>query len=446
VQKFSRWISGAAVVAVFSMAAAVWAQDAPKKQVKDQAEFDLFNAVQKDAAANNGDQMTKDLDAWKQHNPDSQFKDEREVLYVKAYVMAKQWDKTLAKAKELMDKDLDAMFPDPAQGPGQVISVYFSAVQAASALPTPTPDQLAIGVQAAHKILDYKRVPQGVAPDQWATAKKTLDDAANNLLYRAAILPAMEAQQKKDWPTAEAAWIKAGGDYPDKALIAYNLGVALRAENKHDQAVWQFARAVAMDPTLGGTAKGDQITSFVKTYYHNLHGGDDGLDQIEQQAKSGANPPANFHVPTATEVAEAKQKEFETSHPDLALWMKLKATLTSDQGMQYFEQSMKGAEIPELVGTVLESKCRARELEVAVPLPDATGAPTAEITLKLVNEAGAASPLTGKAESGRIKFKGVAEAFSKEPFMLTMTIDKKAIEDLKVTPCAAAAPVRRKKK
>jgi hypothetical protein len=318
--------------------------------------------------------------------------------------------------------------------------VYFGAVTAASSLPNPTPDQLAIGVQAAHKILDYKRAPSDVAPAAWADAKKQLDAASNALLYRAAIMPAMGAQTQRDWPTAEAAWTKAMGEYPNKALIAYNLGVTLRAQNKHDQAIWQFARAAAIDPTLEGTAQGPQITNFVKTYYHNLHGADDGLEQIEQQAKAGASPPAGFHVPTAQEIAEAKQKEFETSHPDIALWMKLKATLTSDGGQQYFETGMKGAQVPELTGTVLESACRAKELKVAVPLPDATGTPTPEITLRLVNDAGAAAPLPGKALSGRVTFVGVAEAFTKDPFMLTMTIEKKDIKDLKVEACAAPAP------
>ncbi|MGA7237754.1 MAG: tetratricopeptide repeat protein [Bryobacteraceae bacterium] len=446
-QKFSQWIGGAAALAVLTMASTTcWAQGTaaapPQKAVKDQAEFDLFDAVKKDLLQNNGAKAVTDLDAWKQHNPDSAFKDDREVMYIQAYQMAKDWGKLLDKAKELMSKDLDAMFPDPAQGPKQVIPVYFGAVTAASSLQNPTPEQLAIGVEAAHKILDYKRAPSDVAPAAWATAKKQLDDASNAMLYRAAILPAMEAQTKRDWPAAEAAWTKAMGDYPNKAMIAYNLGVALRAQNKHDQAIWQFARAVGIDPTLEGTANGTTITNFVKTYYRNLHGAEDGLDQIEQQAKAGASPPAGFHVPTAQEIAEAKQKEFETSHPDIALWMKLKATLTSDQGQQYFDSGMKGAQVPELTGTVLESACRAKELKVAVPLPDATGAPTAEITLKLVNDAGAASALPGKADSGRVTFVGVAEAFTKDPFMLTMTIDKKDIKDLKVTPCAAA-PARK---
>ena len=205
-QKFSRWIGGAAALAVLTIAAATgWAQDAgaPKKAVKDQAEFDLYDAVTKDMLNNAGAKAITDLDAWKQHNPDSAFKDDREVMYVQAYQMAKQWDKVLLKAKELMGRDLDAMFPDPAQGPRQVSIVLFGAVTAALALPNPTPEQMAIGLEAARKLLDYKREPAGLAPGAWATAKKTMDTAAKALLYRAAIMPATQAQTKRDWPAAE---------------------------------------------------------------------------------------------------------------------------------------------------------------------------------------------------------------------------------------------------
>jgi tetratricopeptide (TPR) repeat protein len=443
VQKLSQWIGGAAALAVLTIAATTgWAQDAaaPQKAVADQAEYDLFDAVKKDLLLGNGAKAITDLDAWKQHNPASQYKDDREVMYLKAYELSKDYDKELAKAKELMSHDLDAMFSDPAQGPGQVVSVYFAAVTAASALPNPTPEQLATGAEAAHKILDYKRDPKGIDPAAWATAKQQLAAASNALLYKAAFLPPYQAEQKKDYDTAIAGYQKAMADYPNKTALAYRLGITLRAQHKDDLAIWQFARVVGVDPTLDGTAKAADITKFLNTYYHNLHGSDEGLDQLIQQAKASPTPPADFHVKTAQEIATENEAKFEKDHPDIALWMKLKATLTSDQGQQYFDSGMKGAQVPELTGTVLESACRAKELKVAIPLPDATGAPVAEITLKLVNDAGAASPLTGKAETGRITFQGVAEAFTKDPFMLTMTIDKKDVKDLKVTPCAAPAP------
>ena len=92
-QKFSQWIGGAAALAVLTMAAATcWAQDAaaPQKAVKDQAEFDLFDAVKKDLLQGNGAKAITDLDAWKQHNPDSAYKDDREVMYLQAYELSQR--------------------------------------------------------------------------------------------------------------------------------------------------------------------------------------------------------------------------------------------------------------------------------------------------------------------------------------------------------------------
>jgi hypothetical protein len=99
---------------------------------------------------------------------------------------------------------------------------------------------------------------------------------------------------------------------------------------------------------------------------------------------------------------------------------------------------MKGAQVPELRGTVLEGKCRAKELLVAVPLPDATGPLVPEITIKLE------TPLTAKPETSQVTFVGVATEFTKDPtFMLTMTANPKTdIHDLKTSPCAAA-PTRK---
>ncbi len=435
-RRLNRWMSGATAAAILVATALTGAaQNAgtPEKKVKDQAEYDLYDAATKDILAKNGTKAIEDLNTWKQKYPDSDYKNDREVMYIQAYQFAQQYDKVLDKAKELMAQNLDSLFPDPKGGPQLVIQVLFAATTAIPKIPNPTPDQIATATQAAKMLKDYNRKPEGVSDTDWAAARKSMTAAAEGTLYQMAVSPAVQAQTKRDYPAAEVAWSKALGDYPDKSYIAYNLGVTLRAEHKDDQALYEFARAVALDPTLGGTSNANTITTFVTNYYKNYHGSVDGLDQLEQQAKANPTPPADLHIKTAQEIAEEQQKQFETTHPDIALWMKLRATLTSEQGQQYFESGMKGAQVPELKGTVLESKCRARELQVAVPLPDATGPLVPEITLKLE------TPLTGKAESGVITFTGVAEAFSRDPFMLTMTIDKKDIKDLKVTPCAAPA-------
>jgi hypothetical protein len=127
------------------------------------------------------------------------------------------------------------------------------------------------------------------------------------------------------------------------------------------------------------------------------------------------------------------------------MWMSIKGQLADTNGQQYFEDQLKdhdmsgenGAKL--LRGILLEAKpaCRSKELLVAVPLPDATGTPVAEITLKLE------APLTGKpGTGGEILFNGEPVAFTKEPFMLTMGSSKEKIDGLTMTPCAAA-PARK---
>jgi hypothetical protein len=114
--------------------------------------------------------------------------------------------------------------------------------------------------------------------------------------------------------------------------------------------------------------------------------------------------------------------------------MKIKGALADANGEEYFSKQLKDSQVPKLRGTVVEAKCRAKEILVAVPLPDAQGEQKAEITLKLD------APVAGKPQAGS-EFhwdKSVPTAFTKDPFMLTMDVEKANIEGLKTSPCAAA--------
>jgi hypothetical protein len=100
--------------------------------------------------------------------------------------------------------------------------------------------------------------------------------------------------------------------------------------------------------------------------------------------------------------------------------------------------------VPKLKGTLVDAKpaCRSKELLIAVPLPDAQQPLQAEITLKLD------APLTGKPElNAEIQFEGVPGAFAKDPFMLTLDVEKAKVDGLKTTPCtpAPARPATKKK-
>jgi hypothetical protein len=147
------------------------------------------------------------------------------------------------------------------------------------------------------------------------------------------------------------------------------------------------------------------------------------------------NPPAGFKIKTATEIATEKEEQFKAQYPQLALWMGIKRQLTTPEGDQYFQSSLKDAQVPKLKGTVMGGKpeCRAKEILVAVPEPNQTSTVTAEITLKLD------AAVTGKPVAGtEIQWEGVPSAFSKDPLMLTMDTEKAKIEGLKLEPCTVA--------
>jgi hypothetical protein len=249
------------------------------------------------------------------------------------------------------------------------------------------------------------------------------------------------SKDPKECVTAESAYKKALEQFPDNAQIAYQLGRALRCQQvaspeKVAQALYEFARAVSLDPTLGGTMDPKALNDYLDKAYNTLHGSLDGLDQLKTQAKASPLPPADLKIETATAILAKKQAEFEQSNPQLALWMKIKGALADTDGAQYFESQLKDSGVPPMKGTLIEGKpaCKSKELLVAIPLPDQQGNPVAEITLKLE------TPLTGKPETGgTIQWTGVPKAFTKDPFMLTMEqAEKTKVENLKTSPCGAA--------
>lgn len=446
VQKYFRQAGGAAAIALLTVVGLAGApQDAapqtnaPKeKAVKDQAEFDISDAATKDILSNNGTKAVEDLNTWKQKYPDSDFKNDREIMYIQAYLLNKQFDKLLDKAKELIAQNLDSMFPDPKTGPQQVVKVLFAAVNGILSIPDPTPEQIATGKQAAQLLLAYGRKPEGIADADWAGARKTLNDAANAAMLRIALIPGMQAAAKKDCPAAEVAWVKALGDYPDNSAISYQLAQAYNCEQKPFQALYEYARAAAVDPSLNKTADAAKVSTFVKNTYTKLHGSDDGYDALLAQAKSSPLPPADFKIVTADEIAAAAAEKFAKDNPELATWKNIKDNLVA-QGAPFFE-NMKGAELPQLLGVIADAKpaCRSKSLTVYVPSPDNT-AKTPEITIKFE------TALSGKPEVGsQIKFVGVGDGFTASPFMLTLSAEKDKVQDLKLTPCTV--PVTKKKK
>ena len=423
--------------------AAAPAQSAPaEKKVKDQGEYDIYNEVTKDMLAKNFAKAITDLDTWKQKYPASDFKDDRAVLYLQAFASGGQPGKAIDEAGALMARGLTSVFNDPKTGARDQLTILFTATTAISRVANPTGDELSIATKAAQQLMDYNTKPEGASDADWAAARGQLQTAAKGALLFIAMKPGQDAMQKNDYVAAEAAFQTALKQFPDSSQIAYQLGVSeLRQQAtspaKISLGLYEIARSISIDPSKSDFADPKARTSletYLKNVYRQYHGGEDGLDQLKQQSLASPTPPADFHILSGTEVMNAKQKEFAEKYPDLALWMSIKSQLTDTNGQQYFENNMKGLAIPKLKGTLVEAKpaCRPKELLVAVPLPDAKPPYTSEISLKLD------APLTGKPEDSLelTWADGVPSAFTKDPFLLTIDVEKAKIEGLKITPCA----------
>src|SRR5579863_3931219 len=104
-----------------------------QKQFK-QGEFDSYSEVIKDINSANFPKAVSDLDLWKRKYPDSDYKDDREALYVQAYAATSQPAKALDAAAPLVTGNLSAIFPGP-DGQPAILRLLYNASWAISHIP-----------------------------------------------------------------------------------------------------------------------------------------------------------------------------------------------------------------------------------------------------------------------------------------------------------------------
>ena len=272
--RFYRTLKGLAAVAVmFAVVMAGTAQHAraqaaggqaaaqtaqPQKKVKDQGEYDIYNNVIKDFGAQTWPKLQQDLDIWAQKYADSDYKDDRLYYYIWAYNGTNQPGKELDLAGQLLARDLKSVFTDPAQ----ILRILFMTCANIQKAQTPTAEQTATGEKAAHALLDFVPTyfvaanrPAGTGDADWAKAAKDVETLATETLKVIATRPGMDLLQKyraekdvKYCEPAEAALTTALKQFPDNALIAYNLASAQLCQRqarpeKIPVAIYEFARA-----------------------------------------------------------------------------------------------------------------------------------------------------------------------------------------------------------
>jgi tetratricopeptide (TPR) repeat protein len=387
-----------------------------KPDWKDRAEYDLVEAIRKEAdPAKKLDLLTQ----WRDKYANTDFKEMRLELFVDVYQALKDPAKLLASSRELL-----------ALNPKNLKGLYWINLLVVS-MNQNTPEMLELGEKSAQGLLQAEK-PAATPEDAWKQNKPQMDILGHRTL-------GWVGMQRKNYPEAEKSLTEELKLNPADAEASYWLGTVILAQKnveRQSDALFFFARAAAYDgPGALDPARRKQIEAYVEKAYTTYHGKDaQGFQQLLQTAKPNAFPPADFKILSESEVAEHKDKQLASSNPSLALWMKLKNALTAADGVQYFDNGMKNAVIPPegMVTGALISQTPAKNPKVLVLGVEDPN--VAEVTLKFE------TPLVGSAPVGqKISFRGVAASFTQAPFMLTFETEKKNITGWP----APAAPVRK---
>jgi tetratricopeptide (TPR) repeat protein len=389
-----------------------------QKKVKDQGEYDIYNAVSKETDPSKQLQL---LQNWKEKYPDSDFKEERAAMVAQDYAKLGKYAEAIKAAQEILASD--------AKNLTALVTIVNNAIR----VNPPTPESLSAGEQAANTLLSNMDAlkPAGVKDADWTAAKAQIQQLAYTTL-------GWVKMQQKQYDAAEDAFRKDLQLNPNNGQVSYWLGSVLYSQKKFVPGLYEFARAAAYSgPGALPDAARQGAEQFLERAYNGYHGSNDGLDALKKSAAAAALPPDDLKIASVTDVAaneQAQQESFFAAHPDMKLWSELRDALKGDGGEGYFNDHVKEALIPPQEGSFKQFNGKVVSMdnpkEIVVSVDDKDG-PAGDATLVFD------APIRGKLDPGAaISFAGAPSSYTKDPYMIKFTVDRK-----NVTGLPAAAPV-----
>jgi hypothetical protein len=409
------------VVAAFALTFVLAAQD-KKPEWKDRAEYDLYDAAQKDT---NAATRLATLEKWKQQYPNSDFAEGRRDMILTAQQQLNQCRQVIDLAQEVL-KDKPNNF--------HAISAILSCLQM---LKPPAAADLDLADKTANYLYDNldqvyaaSNKPEGVADAQWAQAK------AGSKPYAIATLKwVIDTRKTQGGSNAQAQeqLTKLLSRDTTQTAVAYDLAGVILAQakekpNEQPIALFYYARAAAYDgPGSLPAQDRTNIKNYLTKVYPQYHGSTEGLDQLLALAKTNGTPPADFSIKSTVQLAQEqadKEAAEAAKNPMLTLWVKtLKENLLKPDGDMFFDMSVKDAGLPGGANGVMKFKgkivsmtpaTRPKEVDLAIEKPGVADA-------KLMFE----TALAGKMEPGEeLEFEGTAKAYTKDPFSITFDVEK----------------------
>jgi hypothetical protein len=395
------------------------------KDDKEQTEAIAAN-TEKDPKA----QLEK-LDKWKADYPETEYAVDRLGLYFVAYGALKDFHHQVATAQDLrktLPENLD------------LLRQIFSDVPQ---IKPPAADDLAALVDASKFIVDHpddvfsaKNKPANQTDAQWSALKPQMVDYAKNQLDWVAEQqgqPAVETRLKED---------------PTRVQLNVWLGKEILAEAKkgHPEmqagAIFHYARAASYSGPGCLDPKGREgMKSFVDRAYKTYHGSAEGEDKLLALAAGAALPPGDYHLESTVDVAKkaaAADDAARLGNPMLAAWRDVKAILTADTGQAKFDADIKDSALPKFSGKIISMTPALKPKSIVIAV-EKDGVADCTLTFE--------AALAGKMEPGEtLSFEGIAKSFTKEPYMLTMEVEKDKLEGWTGKNAPTARPPAAKKK
>jgi tetratricopeptide (TPR) repeat protein len=381
-----------------------WGQAEKKKEWKDRAEYDLFEAA-RTSVATDPNKALESLNTWKQKYAATDYDEERMLLFVQTYQKLGQAPKMYEAAHELWQK-----YPKNIQGPFWLTSLTVSMND---------PQKYDTGEKAAKALLDLASTLPKPPNLSDADFKKQVD----GLAVIAHTTLGWVAMNKKSYPVAEQELKKLLELNPNNSQASYWLGsvlIAQRVPEKQIQAFYHFARAGHFSGEGAmPAAERKKAADYLQKIYTTFHGDESGLNELIAMSQKSPMPPADLAIKSKEQVEFEREEELKRKDPELALWKNIKKLLDAPDGEQTFNSSMVNTKV-KLRGYLVSQTPPERPKTLVLALSDRDG--RGEATINLDNPFKYAAP-----RGTTIRFEGVAKSFTKSPFMLTFEAEQENV-------------------
>ena len=389
------------------------------KNWKDRAEYDLYVKI---TQTTDPKARLELLNTWQDKYPQTDYSTERNQFFMVTLNQLSATDPT--QRQKLVDKCNEILKTDPQN----FTAMYFITLRGPSAGgANPSSDLVSSVETAAHGVIsgadtqfDPAKKPAAMTAEAFAKAKNSAIAVAHNSL-------AWAASTKKDNATAESEYKASLQADPDQGSISAVYAKTLYDDKKVPDALFEYARAAEYTGP-GPALTADQRTKlldFFNTAYKNFHGSADGSQALLDQAKTSAIPPENLNITNQADIANKEADAMNqrmASDPAFKLWEAVKGSLTSATGDQFFSSNMKGTEVPggaegvkSFTGTVITVDPADAPTKVTLGVEDPTKPDTTLSFSKPLPAAALEKVKVGE----KLDFSGVAENYTKDPYMLT---------------------------